>query len=108
MSELTKKQKKHLRALAMKAYEIDLGRCIDTLFDKYQKWKQQQISVWEVNDQIHEYHDDIARSLYKTYTMKDPIYPVAFGVKSGAIDISEVDPSCLDEVERIVTCLDES
>ena len=102
MRNLTKKQKKLLHALAEKAYEIDLGRCIDKLFEKYQKWKEGQITVWDLNEKIHEYHNEIARDLYKSYTIDDPIFPVAFGIKSGAIDISEVDQSCLPDIERIL------
>jgi hypothetical protein len=107
MKELTKKQKKHLRALAEKAYEIDLGRCIDKLFHKYLKWQQQEITVWDLNENIHEYHNEIARGLYKSYTMANPIYSVAFGIMSGVIDISEVDQCCVSDVERVLEALKE-
>ncbi len=107
MKNLTKKQKKHLRALAEKAYEIDLGRSIDKLFETYQEWKKLKIDVWDMNQCIHEFHNEIARDLYKSYTINHPIFPVAFGIKTGAIDISEVDESCIDEVQRIVDNLGE-
>ncbi len=107
MRKITKKQKKHLRALGEKAYEIDLERSIDKLFEKYQLLKRQKISVWDMNQWIHEFHDDIARELHKSYTANDPVYPVALGIITGAIDISEVDESCLDEVKRISDLLED-
>lgn len=106
MRNLTKKQKKDLRALAEKAYEEDLGRCIDKLFDHYQEWKNKQISVWDLNEKIHEFHNDIARGLYKSYTIEDPIFPVAFGIKSGVIGINEVDQYCHQDIERILEYLE--
>lgn len=106
MRKLTKKQKKHLIALGGKAYEIDLGRSIDKLFDKYQLYKNQKISVWDMNQWIHEFHDEIARDLYKSYTAKDPIYRVAIGIATGAINISEVDESCINDVKKIVEFLE--
>ncbi len=105
MKELTKRQKKHLRTLADRAYAIELGRSIDTLFQKYLKWKQQEMTVWDLHENIHEYHNGISRDLYKSYTMTNPIYAVAFGIMSGVIDMSEVDQCCVSAVERVLEAL---
>ena len=107
MKNLTKKQKKHLRSLGAKAYETDLGRCIDKLFEKYTHWKNKEISVWDMNQYIHEYHDEISRNLYKSYTIDDPIFQVAFGIQTGAIKLEDVEESCLDEVKRILKYFEE-
>jgi hypothetical protein len=105
MSKLTKKQKKHLHALAGIAYEKDLTRCIDKLFEKYQICKDRKITVWDMDQWIHEYHDEIACELYTAYTHHDPVYPVVFGIKSGVIKISDVEESCLGEIERVLGLL---
>ena len=108
MRKYTKKQNKHLQELAHKGYEKDLSRCTDKLFDKFQKWKEGEITVWDLNEDIHKYHNEIARGLYKTYTIDDPIFPVVFGIQTGAIDISEINPDCLPEVEKMLQHLNKN
>jgi len=90
----------HLRKLVGKAYEIELGRCLDTLFEQYQQWKEQEITVWELEEKIHEFHNRRARELYKAYSFGDLAFSVAFGIHSGVIDISEVEQTCLSEVKK--------
>ncbi len=63
--------------------------------------KKSDISVWELDEKIHEYHHEIARSLYKSYTMNNPIFTAAFGVAQGVLSINEVDESCRDQVKSL-------
>ena len=92
---ITKKQKKHLRELAGKAYERDLARCLEALKNGFVRWEADEIDVWALNDKIHDYHDNVARELYKSYVMiNDPVLSVAFGIKQGVVDINEVSEEC--------------
>ncbi|MFC1747930.1 hypothetical protein ACFL2V_03910 [Pseudomonadota bacterium] len=100
---ITKAQKKHLRALAGVAYERDLALCLNVLRKSYDKWDAGEISVWDVNDKIHEFHNGTARDLYKRYSLTgDPSYSVAFGVRQGVIDISEIDKECLSLIQPLL------
>jgi hypothetical protein len=100
---ISKKQKKHLRELAGIGYERDLERCLNVVKDSFEKWEAGDISVWDLNDRIHEFHDDIARELYKAYSsIGDPIYSVAFGVRQGVIDIKEIDKECMPLLEPLL------
>jgi hypothetical protein len=101
MTELTKKQKKHLRELTDIAYERDMSRCLEVLTDKFEAWKKKEISTWDLNQKIHEYHNEIARELYKSYTMNDPIFTVAFGVAQGVISLNEVDQTCREIISSL-------
>ena len=58
-----------------------------------------------MNQYIHEYHDEISRNLYKSYTIDDQIFKVAFGIKTGAIKLEDVEESYLDKVKRILKYL---
>jgi hypothetical protein len=83
------------------AYERDLGRCLEVLAKKFDAWRKIEISVWDLDKRIHEYHHEIARTLYKGYTFSNPIFIVAFGVAQGVLSIDEVDESCRDRVHSL-------
>ena len=92
---ITKAQKKHLRKLAAFGYEKDLARCLNVVKNSFERWDSGEISVWDLNEKIHEFHDDIARELYKSYTsINDPTFSVVFGIRQGVIDIDEVNEDC--------------
>ena len=98
MERLSKKEKRHLRELTELAYERDLERCLEILAQTFDAWRKNDISVWDLDRKIHEYHQEIARSLYKSYTLNNPIFTVAFGIAQGVISKDEVDESCRDRV----------
>jgi hypothetical protein len=101
MDKLTKKQKRHLKELAEIAYERDITRCLGVVEDMFKAWRANDISAWDLNNKIHEYHDEIARTLYKSYTINNPIFSVAFGVANGVLSIDEVEESCKERVKSL-------
>ena len=101
MTELTKKQKKHLRLLAGQCYEKEMSLALEKLYENFQKWKKSEITAWDLNDKIHEHHDLTARELWKTYEqMNDSGLAVAFALAKGIISIEDVDDDCRELVER--------
>jgi len=87
MKEMTKSQRRHLNELAGRAYECELSLAIDSVHQEIQKWKNKEMSRWEVDQKIHSYHDDEARSLYKTYVMlNDPRVAVAQAIAKGILE----------------------
>ena len=73
IKKISKRDKKKLKELAGIAYEKDLSRCLDVIYGSFENWKSGEMSVWDLNQHIHEFHNEIARSLYKSYTMSDTI-----------------------------------
>jgi len=101
--EITKSQKRQLRELVDIAYERDLSRCLNEVKNSFDKWENNEITAWDVNDKIHQFHNDIARELYNSYVgINDPIMSVAFGIRQGVIDISEVNIQCVPIIEEIL------
>jgi hypothetical protein len=49
MDKLTKKQKRHLKELTEIAYERDLTRCLGVLEKKFEAWRKNDISVWDLD-----------------------------------------------------------
>ena len=103
MKDMTKSQRRHLNELAGRAYECELSHAIDLVHQEIQKWKNNEVSFWDVHQKIHSYHDNEARSLYKTYVMlNDPRVAVAQAVVKGILDISEVKEDCRALLEGLI------
>jgi len=93
--ELTKAQRKHLRTLSGKAHDRELSQALDDLFNRFQEWQKGNVSAWDLNQEIHEFHDGRSRDLYKLYVMNyDPIFCVAYAVAKEIIGIDEVEENC--------------
>jgi len=102
MTDLTKKQKKHLRLLSGQCYEKEMSLALESLYENFQKWKKSEITAWNLNDKIHEHHNLTARELWKTYEqMNDSGLAVAFALAKGIISIEDVDEDCRELVERM-------
>jgi hypothetical protein len=103
MKDMTKSQKRHLKELADKAYEIELSKAIEALGPSIHKLKNGEVSCWDVDREIHHYHDNVARGLYKTYIMlNDPRVAVAQAIAKGILDIFEVKEDCRHLVEGLL------
>ena len=68
---LTKKQKAELRRLAGLAHERELSEALTNLESEFGRWRIGEISVFELNDRIHEFHHGLSRDLYKLYDPRD-------------------------------------
>jgi hypothetical protein len=95
MSELTKSQRKHIRSLAQRAYEKELSQALNSLHERFQKWHANEISPWDLSEDIHKYHDGTARDLYKFYEMtRNFEFSVAHAVANGVLDFEEIEENC--------------
>lgn len=108
MGNYSKKTMKALRELAHTAYERDLERSLDTLHKRFSHWKSQEISAWDLNESIHEFHNDTARNLYKNYTMLNSEYAVSYGLLQSLISEAEIPESARENILQLVKCLKEN
>ena len=92
--ELTKKQKKHIREMAAAAYEREMTAALDTLFTDFQEWKRGGITPFALDENIHHYHDGVARELYKQYVMGHPDMAVLPALTKGILKIEELNEDC--------------
>jgi hypothetical protein len=93
-NDLTKKQRKHIRELASVSYERELNAALDKLLASFQKWKQGGMNPFDLNEEIHQYHNGTARDLYKQYAMGDPDMAVMFALAGGILKIEELNKDC--------------
>jgi len=91
----TKAQNKYLRVLSATAHERELSQALGELSAKFQEWQMGDLSPWDLNQEIHEFHDGKQRELYKFYVMNhNPLFCVASALANGIIDIDEVPENC--------------
>ena len=103
MADLTKSQKKHLRQLANMCYEKEMSHALEGLHSEFKKWSQSEMSVWDLNDKVHEYHNRTARNLWKIYEqMNDPSLAVSTGLANGVIELEDIREDCREMVVRKV------
>lgn len=103
MEKLTKKQLKHLRKLAGKAYERELSARLEELREKFDLWVSGEINAWQISDLIHEFHDGDSRELYKFYNYgKDYAFQVARAVRYGYLSMNDIEASCRGHVQYFI------
>ncbi|MGB8410945.1 MAG: hypothetical protein WCE58_13680 [Gallionella sp.] len=68
MPNKPKSLKQKFRQLAGIAYERELAIATEALHIEFQRWKNDEIDVFELNDRIHGFHNGISRELYSRYS----------------------------------------
>ena len=107
MPGMSRKQKKHLQELSDRCYEIEMSEALDGLFDDFKKWKKEEITVWNLNERIHQYLNNAARNLNKFYeVLRNPPNAVARGVSRGKIKMEEIQKDCHPFVKRFIEYYD--
>jgi hypothetical protein len=107
--KFTKRQNKHLRELANKAYAIELSNCMKELHLRFEEWKAGKLTVFELSDLIHKFHDGDSRDLFKFYVLgKDYLIQTAAAIHNGHLSMDDVEESCRDHVRYILDNLFEN
>ena len=99
----SKKEQRRLRELAATAYEREMNGAAEGLLKQFERWKNKQIDVFELNDKIHEFHNGISRDLYRRYTGEHPELSVAIALNRGILSREEIGEELLLSVEGIAT-----
>ena len=95
-----------MKELAQLAYERDLSRCIDVIHAQMAEWKDGKMTVWDIEQSIHEFHNKIARSLYRSYAMTDAFLAVAFGVAQGMLSLDDIPESERAKIQDVAEKID--
>lgn len=95
MFDITKTERKALRRWASTAYDRELGAELAKLGTAIEAWRTGKSSPHAVSDEIHQFHDGVARDLFRFYTSASPESAVAQAIVSGVIAESELPPELL-------------
>lgn len=85
MPETSKKLKALLREHAGRAWEAEMGAALEGLAAKFDAWKAGAISNADLHAAVHEYHDGIAREIWKRFSTNDPKMQLAHAVATGVL-----------------------
>ena len=109
MNGYSKKTKKEIRRLSELAHERELEKALSELQLKFKQWEKNELDPFELNHEIHQFHNKTSRELFKRYndgTMTD--YVVAIAITRGIIDKEEVDPEAYQELEFLIERIKDS
>jgi hypothetical protein len=87
---LTKIQRQRLRELAAEAHAQELTTALTELYEDFQHWGGDEISVFDLNNRIHEFHNGLSRELYKRYAMGSFELSVTYALRHGVLGTEEV------------------
>lgn len=94
---------RHFRRLADKAYEIELSKSVTDLYEQFLKWRSGDITVWDLSDMIHKFHDGESRELYKFYALgKNYQYQVARAIHNGCISMKDLEERYRREIQFVI------
>jgi len=101
MQQFTKSQKKHLRKMVGIAYKRHMEKAMAKLQQEFKSWNEGAINVWELNQKIHEYHNELSRDLYKMYVLAKPDIALAFAINNHILDLDEIREDCRSDIKRL-------
>jgi hypothetical protein len=84
--KITKSQRALLRELADEAWNAELSDHLLELYEDFGRWADAGMSAVDLVEKIHEFHDGLARELYKRYATLEPTTSVAKAIAFGIID----------------------
>jgi len=109
MNGYSKKTKKEIRRLAGLAHERELEKALSDLNLKFKQWENKELDSFELDNEIHQFHNKISREIFKkynSYNMKDHF--VAIAITNGIIDKDEVAPEAYKELELLIERIKDS
>ena len=67
MYDFSKTTKKEIRRLAALAHERELEKALADLNLKFKQWEKEKLDSFELDSEIHKFHNKISREIFKKY-----------------------------------------
>lgn len=106
LNDYPKRIKRILRQLCTQAYEAELARALNDLDTRFIEWKRGAITPFDLNDAIHEFHQNASRELYNKYS--NPLLgpTIASAIADGLLDREVIAPEVLSYITDDLTFFD--
>lgn len=98
MDQTPKRIKRALRELAGRAHEIELGQALTTLQAQFARWERGETTAFDLNEEIHRFHQGPARELYLRYTGGHAKLTIAYAIDAGILDRKQIAPDVLEHL----------
>lgn len=104
MIELSKKTRKELRSLLIKAYGNELEQHLLDLSKQFDAWKDKKITCWDLEDHIDKFHSGIAKDLFDAYNARgvDNLVLVASALARNLLSKEDIPEEAIDIVEQLI------
>lgn len=98
----TKAVRKRMRQLINVAYERELRLELEKVDKQFQLWKEDKIDTFDLEHDIHKFHNGMARTLYSRYTDVQPEMILSYALIKGLISEEECPVEIVDDMRDIV------
>ncbi|MBN1901062.1 hypothetical protein JW926_07030 [Candidatus Sumerlaeota bacterium] len=102
MAVISKDSRKQLKELAQVAYERELAHHLNELAEKFEKWKNKEITSSELNELIHNFYNGTSKRLYSIYHYLDSDGIVARALAFGFLSDDEVPKELKSQIRSMI------
>ncbi len=88
--KFSKSERAKLRHLAAEAHARELSEALTKLFERFQSWGRDQLGAFDLNQDIHEFHNGVSRELYVRYVMGALALAVIGAISTGVLSPENV------------------
>lgn len=100
-----KSMQKRLRKLALIAHERELAAALKDLHAYFVDWQAKKIDSFALNDQVHKFHQETAREIWKMYSISMPKgMELARALTLGFLNEEEVGQDLVAELRPLIDC----
>jgi hypothetical protein len=98
MPDIPKRLKRLVREWAAVAHDRELSRALLELRTHFDRWQRAEITANDLNDRIHQFHQETSREIWKAYATNRPEPAIGFAVTTGVLRREELPPELLQHV----------
>jgi hypothetical protein len=102
MQNTPKAMKRLLREWAGIAHDRDLSQALSELHGQFGRWERGEISSFELNEFVHQFHDGASREIWKRYATNQLEPAVASAVAAGVLRKEELPPELVQSVAGLI------
>ena len=107
MREAPRHIKRLLREWAGIAHDRDLRKALNELRVQFDRWDRGEIDSFELNDLVHRFHEDTARTIWRRYATTHLEPAVASAVAAGVLRKEELPAELVRHIAGLIEFYEE-
>jgi hypothetical protein len=102
MQDVPKSMKRLVRHWAAAAHDRDLSNALVDLRAQFDRWQRREITAYDLNRLIHEFHQGPSREIWKRYATNHLAPAVASAVAAGVLTREELPVPLLEHLAGLI------
>ena len=107
MHDTPKQVRRLVREWAGIAHDRDLRKALGELRIQFGRWERGEISAFELNDFVHQFHDGSSRDIWKRYATNRLEPAVAAAVAAGVLRKEELPAELVQHIAGLIEFYEE-